>query len=72
VKSEGTGFAKGNGKNLKCSIVRSFQENLLSIPQLFEEDIATVFHPKYGIMIAKSSEMKIICKNALGKGKFVN
>ena len=27
VKSEGTGYATGNGKFLKCSIVKEFQEN---------------------------------------------
>ena len=72
VKSEGTGYATGNGKFLKCSIVRAFQENLLSIPQLFDDQIATLFHPIYGIMIAKASDMHVRCAKALGKGQYCN
>ena len=72
VKSEGTGYATGNGKYLKCSIVREFQENLLSIPQLYNDDIATVFHPRHGIMIAKASDMIVNCSHALGRGRYIN
>ena len=72
VKSEGAGYATGNGKFLKCSIVRTFQENLLSIPQLYDDQIATLYHPLYGIIIAKADDMQVQCNKTLGQGQYVN
>jgi hypothetical protein len=71
VASEGTGII-GNGKNLKVHIVPSFAENLLSIPQLYERNIATVFHPTQGIMIADAAMMTVACEKPLGTGRYAD
>ena len=44
VVSQGTGLMPG--KNLNVNIIKSFSENLLSIPQLFEMNYATVFYSR--------------------------
>ena len=70
VVSQGTGLMPG--KNLKVNIIKSFSENLLSIPQLFEMNYATVFHPTHGIIIANANEMKVSCSAPLGIGKYID
>ena len=70
VVSQGTGLMPG--KNLKVNIIKSFSENLLSIPQLFEMNYATVFHPTHGIIIANANEMKVTCSAPLGIGKYID
>jgi hypothetical protein len=72
VGSEGTGVIAGNGKNLKVHVVPSFAENLLSIPQLYERNIATIFSPKFGIMIADADSMTVTCPSPLGVGRYVD
>ena len=70
IVSQGTGIMRGNGKALPVHVVQSFPENLLSMPQLYKSDIATLFHPTYGIMIAKSADMVVQCHKPLGQGRF--
>jgi hypothetical protein len=70
VLSQGTGLMPG--KNLKVNIIKSFSENLLSIPQLFEMNYATVFHPSHGIIIANAKDMTVGCSAPLGIGKYEN
>jgi hypothetical protein len=41
--SAGAGVISGKGKNHKVHLVPSFGENLLSIPQLYSRNVATVF-----------------------------
>jgi hypothetical protein len=64
--SKGTGIISGNGKNLKVHIVPSLGENLLSFPQLFNQNIATVFHSTFGVMIADACHMQFQCSAPLG------
>ena len=71
VSSTGTGIIMGKGKNLKVHVVLSFGENLLSIPQLFDRGIVTVFHPTYGVMIADAKNMGVTCATPLGRGRYV-
>jgi hypothetical protein len=70
VVSQGSGLMPG--KNLKVNIIKSFSENLLSIPQLFEMNYATVFHPTHGIIIANANQMQVTCSVPLGIGKYVD
>ena len=72
VSSTGTGVITGKGKNLKVHVVPTFGENLLSIPQLYGRNVATVFHPKLGIMIADADQMAVHCPKPLGTGRYVD
>jgi hypothetical protein len=49
--------------------VNTFGENLLSIPQLFSQNIATLFHPIHRIMIANADTMVVPCPRPLGIGR---
>ena len=59
-------------KNLKVHVVESFGENLLSIPQLYDRNIATIFHPTFGIMIADANTMSVTCNQPLGVGRYID
>ena len=59
-------------KNLKVHVVESFGENLLSIPQLYDQNIATIFHSTFGILIADANTMSVTCNQPLGVGGYID
>jgi hypothetical protein len=70
VCSDGSGAIPGKGKNLPVHVVLSIGENLLSIPQLYDRNIATIFHPIFGIMIAHAKSMFVKCAKPLAIGRY--
>jgi hypothetical protein len=49
-----------------------FGENLLSIPPLYNRNIATIFHPTFGIMLADENTMSVTCNQPLGVGRYID
>ena len=72
VISQGTGVIRPDEKNLKVHVVESFGEYLLSVPQLYDRNIATIFHPTFGIMIADANTMSVTCNQPLGVGRYID
>jgi hypothetical protein len=50
--------------------VPPFGENLLSIPQLYDRNIATFFVPIFAIMIADAKSMSVKCAKPLAIGRY--
>lgn len=49
-------------------VMQKWESNLLSVPKLYKEGKATLFHPRYGVVIAPAEDMKVECNNAVAIG----
>ena len=63
-----TGIGSVPGKLPTVHVIPTFASNLLGVMPLYKQDIATVFHPTHGVLIARSADMLIQCQTPLAVG----
>jgi hypothetical protein len=50
-------------------VAPDFGNNLLSVMSLYKDGLATIFHPRHGVLVARAEDLHIKCSEVLCKGR---
>ncbi len=68
-----SGVGDINGKIKSVHVMESFQDNLLSVPKLYEDNKIVLFSPEVnGVLIAQANDFKFSCRVPLATGPYEN
>jgi hypothetical protein len=67
-----TGVGCIPGKLAEVHVSPEFDSNLLSVPCLYKDGKAVLFHPKVGVIVCNQADLKFQCEDLLAQGTFRN